>query len=429
MIKNSESKQKAVKIQRMKDSVEAKIIDRYGIFDKKVKVSNMEINETISELSYLTHSHFRYYGKFPSKLAAQFLDKYMSDSSVFLDNYAGSGTSLVEAKLRGIPSYGIDINPLAVLACNVKTNVYKKTELLHFFENIKTEIEESDKFNKSEWERFMPEWNNLSKWFDQDVIKKLAILKLILSRIDFKDDSIRDFFWLGYFGIIRRVSNAHDAEVRPHINKDKRKREAYEAYVKKMTEMIANASDFGDLVSGKVASKTFMGSNTDLSKFPKIKKAGINLTLSHPPYLNCFDYIPVYSLEFQWGVGVPFIWGDFDYETIKKMETKSWPATTDKILFGYFDANKKVYEELYKIMKPGGVCGIVIGDSTINKELIRVHKILASICEDIGFKLVEIIYRTTHYGTGKYAYKERADYHANGDTGKKDGILVFKKVA
>lgn len=39
----------------------------------KIDISNYvqefwDVNETISELSYLTHSYFRYYGKFPSKI-------------------------------------------------------------------------------------------------------------------------------------------------------------------------------------------------------------------------------------------------------------------------------------------------------------------------------------------------------------------------
>ena len=35
-----------------------------------------DIPYTISQLSYLTHSHFRYYGKFPSVVAGQIIDEY-----------------------------------------------------------------------------------------------------------------------------------------------------------------------------------------------------------------------------------------------------------------------------------------------------------------------------------------------------------------
>ena len=75
-----------------------------------------DISETITELSYLTHSYFRYYGKFPSKIGKLIVEDLdnrhaLSPANDFvLDNYAGSGTTLVEAKLHGYDSFGIDIN-------------------------------------------------------------------------------------------------------------------------------------------------------------------------------------------------------------------------------------------------------------------------------------------------------------------------------
>ena len=42
--------------------------------------------------------------------------------TAFLDPFMGSGTTLIEAKLSGIPQvYGTDLNPLAVLLSEVKT--------------------------------------------------------------------------------------------------------------------------------------------------------------------------------------------------------------------------------------------------------------------------------------------------------------------
>jgi len=48
----------------------------------------------------------------------------------------------------------------------------------------------------------------------------------------------RDFLELAYFAIIRRVSTAHDGEVRPHVNKKKRERNVMDAYAKKVSGMI-----------------------------------------------------------------------------------------------------------------------------------------------------------------------------------------------
>ena len=105
-----------------------------------------DISETITELSYLTHSYFRYYGKFPSKIGKLIVEDLdnrhaLSPANDFvLDNYAGSGTTLVEAKLHGYDSFGIDINPFAVLACKVKTRNYSVPTLKAYWADLYNEI-------------------------------------------------------------------------------------------------------------------------------------------------------------------------------------------------------------------------------------------------------------------------------------------------
>ena len=105
----------------------------------KYKQEFWDVNETITELAYLTHSYFRYYGKFPSKIGKLIVDDLDGSGKIdhrkdfVLDNYAGSGTTLVESKLKGYDSFGIDINPFAVLACKVKTRNYDTGKLREYW--------------------------------------------------------------------------------------------------------------------------------------------------------------------------------------------------------------------------------------------------------------------------------------------------------
>lgn len=404
-----------------KSTAEGRLIELFGIVNRDIKTRELDISESIKELAYLTHSYYRYYGKFPSKLASIFLDEYANENSVLLDNYVGSGTSLVEASLRGIKSYGLDINPLAVLASNVKTYSYSKTALLRQWSKLLEDIHAAD-INKN---YAVPQWTALEKWFSDDAIKDLSKIKSVIMSFDFEDKESEEFFKLAFYSIIRRVSRAYDGEVRPHINKAKRQRDVTKAFVKKVTEMIELAGAFEYANKKNPRSKSFLGSNNHLNENAELKSAKINLVLSHPPYLNCFDYLPVFSLELAWAEDDKEIFGEYTLKDLKALETKSWPAT-DKISEGYFKAIKTAYEQVYELLPTGGICGIVIGDSTIKGELIRVHKIVASICESIGFELEEILYRTTHYGTGKYAYSHRADYHGENEV-KRDGVLILRK--
>lgn len=78
---------------------------------------------------YLTHNMHPYTGKFHPKLARALLNYVCpSDKGTVVDNFAGSGTLLVEAVLMGLNAVGIEINPLSVLMGNVKCQALSKLD-------------------------------------------------------------------------------------------------------------------------------------------------------------------------------------------------------------------------------------------------------------------------------------------------------------
>ena len=99
-------------------SIQTNTIADY-IADAQFKVSDfyhtdfLDVSETISELSYLTHDYFRYYGKFPSKIAKYIIETLVTEQKIstekdfIFDNYNGSGTTMVESKIAGYHSGGI----------------------------------------------------------------------------------------------------------------------------------------------------------------------------------------------------------------------------------------------------------------------------------------------------------------------------------
>lgn len=425
---------------------------------EKYPVEFWDINETISELSYLTHGFFRYYGKFPSKIGRLIVADVSEKAAIdplhdfVLDNFVGSGTTLVEAKLQGFDSYGIDINPFAILACKVKTKNYNIQELQDYWSDLCEEILacnqvfypedaqisfmlEVDKNSidaiNVEIRQFMQDHPDAEKWFSTDAIKGLAIIKaLLLSR---KHDSLRDFFDLAFFSIVRRVSYAYDGEVRPHVNKKKRARNVSDAYIKKVDEMISAMAEWNNATSSSVQTNAIICNNADAENITSFLQSirnqtgkQLGLVVSHPPYLNCFDYIPVYKLKFMWADGFEEIFDKYSFCEIKKMELKAHPANSYSNVANYFEHNRLVYQVIFDNLKSGGYCCIVIGDCTIREKLFEVHKTFISILEEIGFVTEKVSYRSTMYGTGQYAYRHRADYSEDADR-KKDCVLFFRK--
>lgn len=69
------------------------------------------------------HDWYRFVLSFPPHLVGDYLDRFgaTADTRV-LDPFCGTGTTVVECKKRGIPSVGIEINPVAQFAGAVKTD-------------------------------------------------------------------------------------------------------------------------------------------------------------------------------------------------------------------------------------------------------------------------------------------------------------------
>jgi hypothetical protein len=374
-----------------------------------------DIPYTIRELSYLVHSHYRYYGKFPSVLAGQLLDQFPPPSKehYVLDNFCGSGTTLVEARLRGIKSFGIDISWLSCLASNVKANVVD-------VKKIKLELSRIFKiFHEKSPMYTPPEDSFVEKWFVRDVARDLAALREIIQSMPVSRE--RDFFLVAFIGIVRRVSRAFDGEVRPHINKNKKQRDVFEAFSKKVRDMCSDHADYMELIDSETLSQCFLGSNLKLPE--ALDNGKCHLVISHPPYLNSFNYTPVFSLEFYWGSLFESEYTD-GIKNLHKQELTAHPAS-EKITDAYFNHLEHCYRETYRIQPAGAYLAVVIGDCTRNGELIPVLDKVTEIVERIGYVPYEFNYRTTHYGLGKYAYRHRADYH--GDADKKDGILIFRR--
>lgn len=385
------------------------------IVGEDIPSNTWDIPYTISELSYLVHSHYRYYGKFPSAVVGQLLDQFPppTNEHYVLDNFCGSGTTLVEAKLRGIKSYGLDISWLSCLASNVKANVIDANKILLELGRIAHEFHRSVIFSCP------PEDSFLDKWFTKEAARDLFALREIIFKLPASPE--KDFLLVAFIGVIRRVSKAFDAEVRPHINKNKKERPVFDAFSKKVRDMCADHEDYMALIDPNTPSSCILGSNVNLPNIFNDKKC--HLVISHPPYLNSFNYTPVFSLEFYWGQ--PF---EKEYtnglHNLHKNELVAHPAS-DKISDAYFEHLEKCYKETYKIQPVGGYLAIVIGDCTRNGEIVPVINKTIEIVKSIGYTPHEFNYRTTHYGLGKYAYRHRADYH--GDADKKDGILIFKR--
>lgn len=69
------------------------------------------------------HDWYRFVLSYPAHLVRDYLTRFGIDSNqTVLDRFCGTGTTLVECKKQGIPSIGIESNPMASFASHVKVD-------------------------------------------------------------------------------------------------------------------------------------------------------------------------------------------------------------------------------------------------------------------------------------------------------------------
>jgi transcriptional regulator with XRE-family HTH domain len=378
-------------------------------------VFEWDLPQTIGELAYLTHNYYRYYGKFPPSIPRKLLRDFRPREGTWvLDPYSGSGTTLVEALCEGVPSLGVDISPLATLAGTVKTTVVDRAAVASALKGLLADADVA--------EPLIPE--KASQWFTDTATQDLGRLKAAL--LPLPAGPVRSFLVLAFFAIIRRVSRAHDGEVRPHINESKRERDVRSAYVKKVGDMLDRMDDLQVEATEGTEAVAITGDSRTVNSLSEVNSHPIGMVISHPPYLNCFDYVPVYKLEYHWAEKFTEVGPDFDYTVLRKSETRAWPATDERIFGKYFEDLDATYRAVGDLLQPGDHCAVVLGDCKVGGRVVPVLDRFTEQMAAAGFDLTRLYLRSTHYGIGKYAYADRADYHGK-EAEKRDGVLLFTK--
>ena len=69
------------------------------------------------------HEWYRFVLSYPPHLVREYVEKFsLTTSDRLLDPFCGTGTTLVESKKLGLPSVGVEANPIVAFAADMKTN-------------------------------------------------------------------------------------------------------------------------------------------------------------------------------------------------------------------------------------------------------------------------------------------------------------------
>jgi hypothetical protein len=237
--------------------------------------------------------YFQYPAMMVPAMQRQILSHLLQDPEVkvVIDPFVGSGTMLSESMTAGLDFIGVDINPLAVLLCQVKAGPYYPSALEEKTKRL-ARLLEADCSNRIETD--LP---NRDKWFTKPVQIRLSRLRRAIAH----DPApwARRFFWVALAETVRLSSNSRTSTYKLHIRSKedlssrdvkadavffsilKRNLAIYAATTKRLTEI------------GRLRSGRYQG-DTEIRLGDVRKQTGLSgdLVITSPPYGDNHTTVP-----------------------------------------------------------------------------------------------------------------------------------------
>lgn len=395
-----------------------------------------------------THLMHKYPAKILPYIPIFFLSSeiYAEQDEYVLDNFAGTGTVLLESIIHPYlkrNAIGVEINPLARLIAKVKTTPLRMDELK---DETKSLISRIKSFSG---DAEIPEFPNRALWFSKRIQNELAKIRKCIE--DVEDSDFRDFFLVCFSYIIREVSLA-DPKIAPpvilkpeHFSKNpERQKEAaallrrkkwarplsyFVRAVARNMKRVETLNSVDELRSKKVEAeiiwddarelkrgRLIANGKIDKSNAEPLRNGCIGLVITSPPYINAQKYIRTTKFELFWlglvteeelsaldrmFVGTERLFSN-EYGELCLTGVQSADSVIQRIyernkeragiVSRYFKDMRQVIGETHRVLKKGGRFVLVVGDNTICGLTVESHRILADIAtQDSGFEVETVL--------------------------------------
>jgi len=377
------------------------------------------------------HAWYRFVLSFPPHLVQDYLQKFgMTQQQQVLDPFSGTGTTVVECRKLGIPSFGTEANPMAWFAGSVKLNWTPDPDSFLAIASRIAEATEKTLKRKPTNLQTLPEESE--KIILTNSISPLPLHKTLVLLDKIKrngDEAYNPHFFLALAkAVVGSISNLHFG---PEVGVGKPKDDApvVEAWMKEVT---AIAEDLRYLQTLEQAPATIY--QADARQIVQvIQPHSIDAVFTSPPYPNEKDYTRTTRLE---SVLLGFIRNKTELRALKQGLIRSntrnvYKADTDDLWVGnhlkiqqiaaaienrrielgktsgfermyarttklYFGGMARHLADLRHVLRPGAYLGYVVGDqASYLRIMIRTGQLLAEIAEDLGYEVVSIdLFRT-----------------------------------
>lgn len=319
-----------------------------------------------------------------------------------LDPMAGSGTTLVTARMRGHNAIGFDSDPMAVLlsstwtaTVDAKKAELKADEILARARRIAGGAypAKADKETKA----------FIRYWFDLTNRVQLTALSKSISRI--RDAETRNLMWCAFSRMIitkqSGVSLAMDvSHSRPHKKFKTAPVQAFEQFPRAVSQVLKAAP----FAKKSTAHPSASVGKADARHLP-LRQNSVDVVITSPPYLNAIDYLRGHKLS--------LVWMGYSIEEIRNLRARNigsevgakdadqaldgvmkkmcdLPALSNRnaaMLRRYVKDTRSMLSEIHRVLRPKGKAVIVVGDCNIRDVFIKNSAGIRILGETLGLSL------------------------------------------
>lgn len=417
---------------------------------------------------YGTHGFHRYVGRFPSHLIRSLINSFgATKTDTILDPFCGSGTTLVEARMLGVKSIGIEISPLSAMISRVKSQFpiggVSVAKLISEMQNFYQErwvsfLQNNELASITHTQILQREGNsiklfpNIEKWFSKEALLGTSIM---VEFIMTKKGYLKDFLTIALSSKMRSIGNVDVDVVRAEYRKSPRENVDVLALVtrqlQKMARQIQITLDsckktIGDESSVRIIEGSVLNG--------KIKPNSISHIITSPPYgVESLSYLRTHLLSFRalepilgvdpYNFGEGVIGSEYLISCLPNVESFQVKNISDTFN-SYFkpmmeksssNLEKKriimmmqFFEDMYSVIKrfslwikPNGNVAFIIGNKKLGNSVIPTDTIIEEIFRSQGFRFIDSIAHKlkTNNSNSKVPWQDRII--------ENEFVLLFRK--
>lgn len=372
----------------------------------------------VSDTNKWTHNYHRYPAKFIPQLVESLIDEYIYTKEAHInDPFMGSGTTIVTAISRGFKASGTDINKIAYLMTRVKASpidpeyLDKKVEQL-LSKLVFLEDSQESLFNKN-IKPLIPQRHidRINYWFAEETKNELGkILRVIYEEDDL---TIIIFFLIAFSHILKNCSIWLQGSTKPTRDLRKKLVKPYNELRKHLNKMKRGNKALYNVVPTVVRENLnkYLNIKIDDAAGQPVQSETVDLIVSSSPYVTSYEYADLHQLSTIWldltddlkdyktkFIGTSYkkyenkkLKSEIAMEVVNKMSKKSKKIA--KEIEAFFIDMEEVFCESFRILKHGGRCCYVIGNTKLKGVDILNAEVFAESLQYVGFKLDRIIKR------------------------------------